>query len=108
MHCIHSVRTKSSTPDLLMKTTGVKTEVVEGSGDVVRGLEKGATKGSRFQVKKRLLAIKDVDLQEKCSVLHKEEAVGWAGRQTAHSRTNVSSCARIDSHPPLPSISCLA
>lgn len=49
MHCMHSVRTKSSTPDLLMKTSGVKTEVVEARGDVVRGLEQGTTKAVDFE-----------------------------------------------------------
>lgn len=49
MHCMHSVRTKSSTPDLLMKTSGVKTEVVEARGDVVRGLEQGTTKAVDFK-----------------------------------------------------------
>lgn len=44
MHCIRSVRTKSSTPDFLMKTSVVKTEVVEARGDVMRGLEQGTTK----------------------------------------------------------------
>lgn len=44
MHCMHSVITKLSTPDLLTKTSGVKAEVVEARGDVVRGLEQGTTK----------------------------------------------------------------
>lgn len=49
MHRMHSVRTKSSTPDLLMKTSGVKTEVVEARGDVVTGLEQGTAKAVDFK-----------------------------------------------------------
>lgn len=54
----YSVRTKPSTHDLLVKTSGVKTEVVEVRGDVVRGLEQLTMKAVGFKEQDGFLQLK--------------------------------------------------
>lgn len=58
MHCMRSVRIKSSTPLLLVKTSGVKTEVVEARGGVLRGLEQLTTKAVDFKEQIGFLQVK--------------------------------------------------
>lgn len=55
---MHSVRMKWSTPQMLVQTSGVKTEVVEARGGGVRRLEQLTTKAVGLKEQGGLLLLK--------------------------------------------------